>query len=59
MRPPCYHRRQIALASAPMAKKSKSVLKAPFLKRLTLLPERVQSDGYPFNLPILEEGRLD
>jgi predicted ATPase len=42
-----------------MAKKSKSFLKAPFLKRLTLLPERLQTDGYPFTLPILEEGRLE
>jgi predicted ATPase len=42
-----------------MAKKSKSFLKAPFLKRLTLLPERLQTDGYPFNLPILEEGKLE
>jgi predicted ATPase len=41
-----------------MVKKSKPVLKAPFLKRLTLLPERLQAGGYPFNLPILEEGRL-
>jgi predicted ATPase len=41
-----------------MVKKSKPVLKAPFLKRLTLLPERLQTDGYPFNLPILEEGKL-
>jgi predicted ATPase len=42
-----------------MAKKSKSFLKAPFLKRLTLLPEHLQTDGYPFTLPILEEGRLE
>ena len=42
-----------------MAKKSKSVLKAPFLKRLTLLPERLQTDGHPFDLPILEGGRLE
>jgi predicted ATPase len=42
-----------------MAKKSKPFLKAPFLKRLTLLPERLQTDGYPFNLPILEEGKLE
>lgn len=42
-----------------MAKKPASVLKAPFLKRLTLLPERLQTEGYPFNLPILEEGRLE
>jgi predicted ATPase len=42
-----------------MAKKSKSFLKAPFLKRLTLLPERLQADGYPFNLPILEDGKLE
>ncbi|HUL05732.1 MAG TPA: AAA family ATPase [Candidatus Acidoferrum sp.] len=41
-----------------MAKKAPSVLKAPFLKRLTLLPERMQADDYPFNLPILEGGRL-
>jgi predicted ATPase len=41
-----------------MAKKTSSVLKAPFLKRLTLLPERMQVDDYPFNLPILEGGRL-
>jgi predicted ATPase len=42
-----------------MAKKSKTFLKAPFLKRLTLLPERLQTDGYPFNLPILESGSLE
>ena len=42
-----------------MVKKSKSFLKAPFLKRLTLLPERLQTGDYPFNLPILEEGRLE
>ena len=41
-----------------MAKKAQSVLKAPFLKRLTLLPERMQADEYPFNLPILDDGRL-
>jgi predicted ATPase len=37
----------------------KSNLKAPFLKRLSLLPERLQPDSYPFNLPILEGGRLE
>jgi len=42
-----------------MARKSKPILKAPFLKRLTLLPERLQADGYPFNLPILEDGKLE
>jgi len=42
-----------------MAKKSKSFLKAPFLKRLILLPERMQTDGYPFTLPILEDGKLE
>ena len=41
-----------------MAKKTPSILKAPFLKRLTLLPERMKADEYPFNLPILEGGRL-
>jgi hypothetical protein len=39
-----------------MVKKSTPVLKSPFLKRLTLLPERLQTDGYPFNLPILERA---
>jgi hypothetical protein len=39
-----------------MAKKTPSVLKAPFLKRLTLLPERMQTGAYPFNLPILRDG---
>lgn len=38
--------------------KRRAVLKAPFLKRLTLLPERTQADEYPFNLPILDGGRL-
>jgi hypothetical protein len=33
--------------------------RAPFLKRLTVLPERLQPDAYPFNLPILEMGRLE
>jgi predicted ATPase len=42
-----------------MAKKAPSVLKAPFLKRLMLLPERMQADEYPFNLPILAGGRLE
>jgi predicted ATPase len=42
-----------------MAKKAPSVLKAPFLKRLTLLPERMQPHDYPFNLPILRDGRLE
>jgi len=41
-----------------MVKKAPSVLKAPFLKRLTLLPERMEGDDYPFNLPILESGQL-
>jgi predicted ATPase len=41
-----------------MAKKPASVLKAPFLKRLTLLPERLQADQHPFNLPILAGGAL-
>jgi predicted ATPase len=47
------------LARAFMAKKPKPILRAPFLKRLTLLPERLQADRYPFNLPILEDGRLE
>ena len=38
--------------------KRKSVFRAPFLKSLILRPERLQGDGYPFNLPILEAGRL-
>jgi predicted ATPase len=38
--------------------KRRAVLKAPFLKRLTLLPERMQADEYPFNLPVLDGGRL-
>jgi predicted ATPase len=38
--------------------KRRAVLKAPFLKHLTLLPERMQADEYPFNLPILDGGRL-
>jgi predicted ATPase len=38
--------------------KRRAVLKAPFLKRLTLLPERMQADDYPFNLPVLDGGRL-
>ena len=42
-----------------MAKKSASVLKAPFLKRLTLLPERMRADEHPFNLPILAGGQLE
>lgn len=42
-----------------MARKSKPILRAPFLKRLTLLPERLHADGYPFNLPILEDGKLE
>jgi len=42
-----------------MAKKATSILKAPFLKRLTLLPQRMTDDAYPFSLPILESGRLD
>jgi len=37
----------------------KSNLKAPFLKRLTLLSERTEADSYPFNLPVLDAGRLD
>ena len=37
----------------------KSHLKAPFLKRLTLLPERMEPDSYPFNLAVLEGGRLE
>jgi predicted ATPase len=36
----------------------KTVLKPPFLKRLAVLPERMQAGAYPFDLPILEEGRL-
>lgn len=42
-----------------MARTSKPFLKAPFLKRLTLLPERMEADGYPFDLPILEGGGLE
>jgi predicted ATPase len=38
--------------------KQRAILKAPFLKRLALLPERMQTDEYPFNLPILDGGRL-
>jgi predicted ATPase len=38
--------------------KHRTVLKAPFLKRLSLLPERMHADEYPFNLPILDGGRL-
>lgn len=38
--------------------KRKTVFRAPFLKSLTFLPERFQGDRYPFNLPILEGGRL-
>jgi predicted ATPase len=38
--------------------KHRTVLKAPFLKRLSLLPERMQADEYPFNLPVLDGGRL-
>jgi predicted ATPase len=37
----------------------KAVLKPPFLKRLTLLPERMEPGGHPFDLPILDGGRLD
>ena len=37
----------------------KSNLKAPFLKRLALLPERMEPDSYPFNLPVLDGGRLE
>ena len=40
------------------SKPRSSILKAPFLKHLSLLPERMQPDEYPFNLPILEGGRL-
>lgn len=42
-----------------MARKSRSFFKAPFLKRLTVLPERLAAGGYPFNLPILDGGKLD
>ena len=38
--------------------KRKSVFRAPFLKSMALRPERFRGDGYPFNLPILEAGRL-
>ena len=37
----------------------KSNLKTPFLKRLALLPERMEPDSYPFNLPVLDGGRLE
>jgi predicted ATPase len=37
----------------------KSNLRAPFLKRLSLLPERMQGDSYPFNLPVLAGGSLE
>lgn len=38
--------------------KKQSVFRAPFLKSLALHPERLKEDAYPFNLPILEGGRL-
>jgi predicted ATPase len=37
----------------------KSDFKSPFLKRLALLPERMQPDAYPFDLPILAGGDLE
>jgi predicted ATPase len=44
----------------PMARTAvKSKLPAPFLRRLALIPERMTPDGYPFDLPILQEGRLE
>jgi predicted ATPase len=39
--------------------KRKALFRAPFLKSLKLLPERFQDDAYPFNLPILEGGKLE
>lgn len=38
--------------------KKKSVFRAPFLKSLAVHAERLKEDTYPFNLPILEGGRL-
>lgn len=37
----------------------KTALNAPFLKRLTLLPERMEPGVFPFNLSILDGGRLE
>ncbi|HUC62579.1 MAG TPA: AAA family ATPase [Alphaproteobacteria bacterium] len=37
----------------------KSRLSAPFLRRLALVPERMAPGGYPFDLPILQQGRLE
>ena len=54
----CYDHPQRLYSRSDMARKAAPVLKAPFLKRLTLLPERMQAEDYPFNLPILEGGRL-
>lgn len=33
----------------------RSSLKPPFLKQLSLLPDRIEQDGYPFDLPMLRD----
>lgn len=37
----------------------KSNLRPPFLRRLSLLAERMERDRFPFNLPLLREGALE
>ena len=40
-------------------KKSKAKLPAPFLRRLTLIADRMELGKFPFTLPMLQEGLLD
>jgi len=42
--------------SAPAAQ---TALRAPFLKKVSLLPERAGGEGFPFDLPILGGGRFE
>ena len=39
-------------------KRRETAFTAPFLKRLSLLPEKMER-GWPFNLPLLRGGELE